>query len=88
MQLAVTKASAPDYHNFVPSNQEMHLDKIEKKVKNCKYSSGQDFLADCQKIADNAALYNAPGHGKFGGPGILSALKMHACLGAFTGKPV
>ena len=67
--MAVTKTSAPDYNNFVPSGQEMHLDKIERKVKNGKYSTRQDFLADCQKIADNAAVYNAPGNGKFGGPG-------------------
>ena len=71
--MAVTKASAPDYNSFVPNNQEMHLDKIERKVKNGKYSSGQAFLADCKRIADNAAVYNAPGNGKFGGPGVLSA---------------
>lgn len=69
--MAVTKTSAPDYNDYVPSNQEMHLDKIERKVKNGKYASGQQFRADCQKIADNAAVYNAPGNGKFGGPGVV-----------------
>lgn len=75
MQMAVTKASAPDYNDFVPSSQEMHLDKIERKVKNGKYQSGKEFLFDCKKIADNAAIYNAAGNGKFGGPGKLRSHK-------------
>ncbi len=79
-QMAVTKISAPDYNDFVPSNQEMHLDKIERKVKNCKYASSQDFLADCQKIAENAAMYNAPGNGKYGGPGKEEPLLTILCI--------
>lgn len=80
MQMAVTKASAPDYNDFVPSSQEMHLEKIERKAKNGKYSTCVEFLEDCQKIADNAAAYNAPGHGKFGGPGRLSLVSPPLCL--------
>ena len=74
LQMAVTKASAPDYNNFVPANEEMHLDKIDKKIKGGKYSSGQEMLADFQKIVQNASTYNAPGCGKYGGPGALTLL--------------
>lgn len=68
----MTKATAPDYNDFVTAGEEMHLDKIEKKVKSGKYSSGQDMTADFDKIVQNAAVYNAAGNGKYGGPGRAS----------------
>ena len=69
--MAVTKASAPDYSQFVPPGEEMHLDKIEKKARGGKYSSGEEMMADFRKIVSNAAAYNAPGAGKYGGPGVF-----------------
>ena len=65
----MTKTSAPDYNNFIPAADEMHLDKIEKKAKQGTYQNGADFLVDVQKIAHNAAVYNTPGNGRYGGPG-------------------
>ena len=68
----MTKASAPDYNDFVPAAEEMHMDKIEKKAKQGAYSSTADFLADFERIVQNASIYNKPGNGKYGGPGRLS----------------
>ena len=65
----MTRVSAPDYNDFVPAADEMYLDKIEKKAKQGGYQSSAEFMVDVQKIAHNAAVYNSPGNGKYGGPG-------------------
>ena len=78
--MAVTKVSAPDYTDFVPAADEMHLDKIERKIKGGKYSSGAEMLADFERIMQNAAVYNAPGNGKYGGPGALCCPDLVLCL--------
>ena len=67
--MAVAKSSAPDYSDFIPAAEEMHLEKIERKIKNAKYNSSEEMLADFGRIVRNASIYNAPGNGKFGGPG-------------------
>ena len=36
LQSPVPKSLAPDYQEFVPAGQEMHLEKIEKKAKAAK----------------------------------------------------
>ena len=74
-QHAVTKAAAPDYNQYVPAAKEMTLELIERRLKGAKYSSGAALRADVAQIAANAAAYNAPGCGRYGGPG---AGPMHA----------
>lgn len=68
-QHAVTKAAAPDYNQYVPAAREMTLDTIERRLKGAKYGSGAALRADVAQIAANAAAYNAPGCGRYGGPG-------------------
>ena len=68
-QHAVTKAAAPDYNQYVPAAREMTLDVIERRLKGAKYGSGAALRSDVVQIAANAAAYNAPGCGRYGGSG-------------------
>ena len=52
----------------------MHLEKIDKKAKHGSYRSTAEFLADFEKIVENAKVYNKPGNGRYGSPGILHSL--------------
>lgn len=63
------KAAAPDYNQYVRAENEIHLDMVERKLKGAKYGSGAALRADIAQIAANAAAYNAPGCGRYGGPG-------------------
>jgi len=68
-QHAVTPTAAPDYHRFVREGDEMCLAQIERKIKGARYGAGAELRADVARIVANAAAYNAPGCGKYGGPG-------------------
>lgn len=68
-QTAVNKVAAPDYHVYVDAANEMHLQKIERKIRSVKYASAAELRADFNLILSNAKDYNSPGRGKFGGEG-------------------
>lgn len=53
----------------MPAADEMYLDKVEKKAKQGLYQSSAEFVADVEKITQNAAIYNKPGNGQYGGLG-------------------
>ena len=38
LQRQVSKVAAPDYHKYVRSEDEMNLDKVEKRVRSGKYT--------------------------------------------------
>lgn len=63
------KTAAPDYNVYVRAENEMNLDMVERKLKGAKYALGAALRADIAQIAANAAAYNAPGCGRYGGPG-------------------
>jgi hypothetical protein len=47
----------------------MCLAQVERKIKGARYGAGAELRADVARIVANAAAYNAPGCGKYGGPG-------------------
>jgi len=53
----------------VREGDEMCLAQIERKIKGARYGAGAELRADVARIVANAAAYNAPGCGKYGGPG-------------------
>ncbi|KAK2078921.1 hypothetical protein QBZ16_002611 [Prototheca wickerhamii] len=68
----VTSAAAPDYSLWVRPQDEMFLDKIQKKASSGKYHSIDAFRTDMNAILRNAIQYNSIGHGKHGGPDVIS----------------
>lgn len=70
LQTEVSKQRAPDYNNFVKPEDEMDISKIDRKIKNGRYSSGAELRADLYQIYANAEAYNSPGRGLYGSPGV------------------
>lgn len=70
-QFQVNKRVALDYSDFVAPADEIWLDKIGSKIRGLKYSTGQMFIDDFRKLRDNAAVYNTPGNGRYGGPQVV-----------------
>lgn len=69
----VPKTIVDDYNQFVDPADEMHLDKIGKKINALKYTTAQQLRTDMMQIYLNCKAYNEEGKGKHGGPILIES---------------
>lgn len=67
----VSTTNVPDYAKFVPPSKAMWLDRVHKRTGAASYTCVADFRRDLGQILECAQLYNAPGCGAYGGPGVI-----------------
>lgn len=66
--MKVNKSSVRDYHKWVRPEDEMWLDKINRKITQHEYTSGAQLRSDFEKIYKNAIAYNQDDHGELATP--------------------
>eukprot|EP00891_Asterochloris_glomerata_P009257 jgi/Astpho2/9257/Aster-x0390 len=67
----VSKAAIPDYNEFVKTEDEMHLDQINRQISDYHYACADRLREDLVQIQTNAKAYNTEGKGKWGNGGVV-----------------